>query len=267
VSQSRGTAYTDELFALLCQVHNALERHGIWHALIFGTLLGAVRDGDLIAWDHDLDLLIRPCDIERILGLNAEFSQENLGFWYGRSAGSRLALNPAGVPFFDTGFLSIMRNGVARGELYAPLLFSDGVLRLYDLEHEVAFWPQSSFPVYAVEQLSTALVRGTPMPVPARAERLLEWHYGPGWRTPYRSVIDGGTPRDGLTPHGDVAEPRLAEQVSWCEAQGWDRSAYRAEPAWPRPLRAAGPVDNGPRAATTSRSAWWRTLGEVTDNY
>ena len=48
----------DELFYLLRQVHHALERHGIWHCLMFGSLLGAIRDGEPISWDHDVDLLV-----------------------------------------------------------------------------------------------------------------------------------------------------------------------------------------------------------------
>jgi LicD family len=257
----------DDLFDLLREVHNALERHGIWHCLIFGTLLGAIRDGEPISWDHDVDLLVRPADVAQILALNPELAAEDLGFWQGQTMASRLALNPAGIPFFEAGYLSIMKGGVARGELYAPLLFSDGVLRLYDLEREAAFWPQSSFPVYVVEELAAVTVRDTRFPVPAGAEKLLEWHYGPGWRTPYRSVRDGGAPRDGLTSHGDLAAPRLAAQIAWCEAQGWDRSVYRTAPAWPRSLGAAGPVDYGPRTATTSQSAWWHTLAEITDGY
>jgi hypothetical protein len=261
------TSHVDELFRLLVQLHNALERHDVWHCLIFGTLLGAVRDGDLIPWDHDLDLLVRPADVDRLLGLNEELAAEGLGFWTGRAMGNQLALDPHRVPWFDCGYLGIMVGNACRGELYAPLLFDDGVLRLYDLEQEVAFWPNASFPAFVVEELETVEVRGVPLPVPVHAERLLAWQYGEDWRTPYRSVRDGGDGRDGATSHGDLAAPRLAEQIAWCEAQGWDRSVYRGQPAWPRGLRGAGPTDGLPRAAATSRSAWWHTLDEVSRHY
>jgi hypothetical protein len=264
---TRAGTNVDELFAALLHVHTALERHGIWHCLMFGTLLGAMRDGDLIPWDHDLDLLVRPVDVERILSLNAELAAEGLSFWSGYTMAHRLALNPGRVPWFDAGYLGIMRETGSVGELYAPVLFSDGVLRLYDLEREVAFWPQSSFPIFVVDELTTAHVRGVPFPVPAYAEQLLEWHYGPDWRTPYRSARDGGMPRDGSTSNGDAASPRLAEAIAWCEAHGWDRSVYLAQPAWPRPLAGAGPTDHSSRAASTSQSAWWQTLNEVAEHY
>jgi hypothetical protein len=257
----------DAIFEALCHVHATLERHGIWHCLVFGTLLGAIRDGDVIAWDHDLDLLVRPVDVPRILALNEQTAEEGLWFWTGRTAAAALAANPGGVALFDTAHLGIMRDGACCGELYAPTLFADGVLRFWDREQEVVHWPRSSFPAFAVEELGTAEVRGVPFPVPRHAEALLEWHYGPDWRTPYRAVRDGGDPRDGSTEHGDVATPRLAGQIAWCERQGWDRTRYRGQPAWPRPLRGAGPQGDSPRAAATSGSEWWHTVAEVEAHY
>lgn len=168
------TSFADELFGVLQHVHTAFERHGIWHCLLFGTLLGAIRDGDIIAWDHDIDLLIRPVDLPHVLGLNSELRHEGLEFWAGRSPAGRLALNPGDVPWFNPAHVDIIRPQGCRGELYAPTLFADGVLRLYDFEHEVAHWPQSSFPIFAVEGERTALVRGQPFPVPLHAEDLLE---------------------------------------------------------------------------------------------
>jgi hypothetical protein len=160
-----------------------------------------------------------------------------------------------------------MVNGGSRGELYAPSLFSDGVLRLYDFEQEAAFWPQNAFPAFVVEELTTATVRGEPMPVPVHAEQLLEWQYGDDWRVPYKSVWDGGEPRDESGPHGDLARRDLAAQIEWCEAQGWDPSVYAGQPAWPRTLRGAGPRDWAPRTALTSQSAWWHTLEDVARDY
>jgi hypothetical protein len=248
-------------------VHSALERHEIWHCLIFGTLLGAVRDGDLIAWDHDLDLLIRPVDIPRVLALNEELASEGLSFWTGRATGTQLAVNPGRLPWLDCGFLCIVAENGACGELYAPSLFADGILRLYDFEQEATFWPQNSFPSFVVSELATALVRGEPFPVPAMSEQLLEWQYGTDWRTPYRSVRDGGDPRDGSTSHGDLTHHDLAEQLAWCEANGWDRSIYLGQPAWPRPLGGAGPRDASDRTIQTSQSAWWHTTAEVERDY
>jgi len=259
--------YRDALFEVLTHVHSVFTRHEIWHCLLFGTLLGAVRDGDIIAWDHDLDLLIRPVDVPRVLALNEELAEEKLSFWSGRAAGDRLVSNPGRAAWFDPSFLSIMSNGAGRGELYAPALFADGVMRLYDFEQETVFWPQNSFPAFLVETLATASVRGVDFPVPAYSEQFLEWQYGADWRTPYRAVWDGGEPREESSAHGDLAHHDLGAQIAWCEAHGWDRSVYRGQPKWPRELRGAGPQDISARTTHTSRSAWWHTVAEVERDY
>lgn len=44
---------------------NFMEREGIKYHLEGGTLLGIVRDGDLLPWDHDIDLSIMEEDAEK----------------------------------------------------------------------------------------------------------------------------------------------------------------------------------------------------------
>jgi hypothetical protein len=233
--------HVETLRHVLHHVHRAFERHGIWHCLAFGSLLGAVRDGDVIAWDHDVDIVVRPVDLPAILALNSELAEDGFHIWHGRMPGSRLGLNPGHVPWFDPGYVSIMMGDTPYGELWAPSLFSDGVLRYYDFESEVSLFPHFAFAAWFVEDLDTAEIDGVPYPVPAHARELLRWTYGEDWSVPYRAVIDGGEPREGSTIHGDLAVPDLAGQLAWCEAQGWDRSRYALQPAWPRRPRSAGP--------------------------
>jgi hypothetical protein len=252
---------------MLLRVHAAFDRHGIWHVLHFGTLLGAIREGDVIEWDHDLDLLVRREDVPAILALNDEIERDDLWFWEGKTLGVHLRLNPGHVPCFDAGYLSVMDANGSCGEAYAPTLFADGVLRLYDLATETYFWPQSSVPAWFFEETSTAEVRGVALPVPRDAEALLGFLYGEDWRTPQRAVTDGGEWVDGRTEHGDVGAPNLAEAVAWCLAQGWDRDRYAGLPEWPRPIRAAGPYSWEPRTVRTSGSCWWHDLDELAEHY
>lgn len=46
----------DKLIELLREVKEALDEHGIEFWLGAGTLLGAVRNGKIIPWEHDIDL-------------------------------------------------------------------------------------------------------------------------------------------------------------------------------------------------------------------
>jgi hypothetical protein len=259
--------YADVLRSVLERLHDVFERYGVWHCLIYGTLLGAVRDGDIIEWDHDLDLLIRPGDIPQIVALENELAAVELRVWHGMIPGSRLALNPRRVPWVDMGALCIMSGDWTYGDLWAPAVFSDGVLRQYDFEREVIMWPEASFAAYFIEELRPLEMHGIEYPVPAHSEELLRWQYGDDWREPYKSVRDGGAARSDRTSHGTFAEPTLRDQLEWCRRRGWDPARYAGQPAWPRPLGGAGPWEDSVRARHTSGSAWWHSLEEVANHY
>ena len=258
------TTRRETLAAALELVSGRLQAAGIWHCLIFGTLLGAIRDGDVIEWDHDLDLLARPADVPRIIEACAG---DRIVVTPIEVSRSWFALDPGGVAHGSLSSLSLSVDGVGVGELWLPVLFSDGVLRLGDLARSVSIWPQTALPAFVFETLAEAELRGQRYPVPAQAEVLLEWLYGPAWRVPLRAAADGGKDMDGLGRSGDRVTPALAEQIAWCDAQGWDRSVYAAQPVWPRELAAAGPFGSGERAATTSGSDWWRSLEEIGELY
>lgn len=46
----------------LLDLSKQLDEWGVRHYLLFGTLLGAIREGDIIEGDHDVDLGIHPDD-------------------------------------------------------------------------------------------------------------------------------------------------------------------------------------------------------------
>lgn len=256
----------DILRAALPKIADRLDGAGIWHCLAFGTLLGAVREADVIEWDHDLDLVVRAADVPRIAGL----SGDGLVFEPIHMSGDRLALRPGGpgsIARVRVPSLGVSHDGVSVGELWAPVLFSDGVLRLYDLDREVALWPQSAMPAFMFDERRNVILGGRAYPAPAHAETMLEWLYGSDWQVPQRSVADGGDPVDGRGRSGDRVTPALAGHIAWCVQRGWDRSVYAGEPRWPRQLAGAGPAGTSDRAATTSGSDWWRTLDEVAENY
>jgi hypothetical protein len=257
-------ARRERLAEALALTSSRLRAAGIWHCLAFGTLLGAVRAGDLIEWDHDLDLFVRPADLGRIA---EACSDERLTLTPIRLAPGWLALNPGDARGAALPGLSLSLDGTGVGELWAPVLFSDGVLRVVDLPARVSLWPQTALPAFVFEELREVTVRGGSYPAPARAELLLEWLYGADWREPRRAPADGGRREAGRGRSGDRVAPALAEQIALCESQGWDRSVYAGQPAWPPRLAAAGPAGVSERAAATSGSDWWRSLAEVGERY
>ncbi len=66
----------DRLFSMLCAFADYCDAHRIRYYLCGGTLLGAARRHDFIAWDDDLDVLLPRPDYERLL---AELPGNRLG--------------------------------------------------------------------------------------------------------------------------------------------------------------------------------------------
>ena len=254
---------TDVIAGCLERVHARFRARGIWHALIYGTLLGAVREGDLIPWDYDFDLLVRPDQVDEILELNAEFARDKIVFERTFRDGEELAINPGGLASFHTSALAIWFDGEKIGDLYIFSLFRDGILRRYDAASGAYWCPHSSFPHHFVEMLGTATIRGRSYPIPRDAEKLLEGIYGADWRVPYRAAMQGGELREGATTHGDRYAPKLREEIAWCESRGWDRKIYASERPWPQPIRGAGPLGPTERTEDNSRSLWWKSVGEL----
>ena len=262
------TSSADRTFAALAKTHELLEANGIWHAITYGTLLGAVREGDVIAWDHDFDMFIRPADMERIVGLSAEAERLGLALHRVYKPGAELAMGTTRVAWFDAMRVAVFAGGQPAGDLFAPSLFDDGVLRIYDFQTEVLWTPHSSFPHFFLGEPATAQVRDLSLPAVGRAEAFLEGVYGGDWRVPRPASVDGGAaPREGTTTHGDRYEPKLAAQIAWCIGEGWDRSPYSGLPSWPRRVRGAGPVGPTARTAATSRALWWIDLDELVAHY
>ncbi len=254
----------DLLAAALDCVSRALTRHGIWHALAYGTLLGAVRDGDVIPWDYDVDFFVRPADLRRILALNPDVARDRVEFTRSSMSPSVLAVNPRHLTSASGPRLRVRYEGQAVGDLYAFSLFSDGVLRWYDVEHEAYWCPESTFPHYFLETLETAEIRGRAYPVPRAAHKWLEYVYGSGWRRPFKA---GDARTDEINVWGYAYKPTLADAIAWCEAQGWDRSRYDGEPHWPRAIAAAGPKGWAPRGEDDNQVLWWRTLEDLVLHY
>lgn len=236
----------EEVHEGLVAVTELLDRHGVWYALGFGTLLGAVRDGDLIPWDHDFDLFARPRDRQLIVELSEELEPLGYAIKYAvLRADENLAIAPDDLVSFNAAALVVLKDDKPIGDIYTPWLFEDGILRHFDFEREVWWCPRNSFPAWFVEDLDprrdVARVRGREYPTLRYAEQWLAHVYGDDFRVPWRCTQKGGPQREGYTAVGDRAAPDLGELVAWCERQGWDRAEYAGLPAWPRSVRGLGP--------------------------
>ena len=65
---------TQHLLELMGFTSDLLARHGIVHWLDYGALLGAVREGELIRWDNDVDFSMLQRQEQAVLALSEEIA-------------------------------------------------------------------------------------------------------------------------------------------------------------------------------------------------
>ncbi len=167
--ETRGRGDIAALVAATRSVLDALASAGVRPFLGYGTLLGAVREGAVLGHDSDADVCYvsdheDPVDVTReSFRLQRELGR--LGFETSRYSGGAFKVQVT------------EGDGVIRGLDVFGGFFSGG--RLY-LMGEIGVEFERSW----IHPLTTCLLEGVEMPVPARADRLLEATYGPGWRVP-----------------------------------------------------------------------------------
>jgi hypothetical protein len=153
-------AHLTELAAFLSDL---LTRNGIVHWLDYGTLLGAVRNGEFIPWDQDVDFSIHARDRFRLLDLGPEIT----------AAGYR----------FDPNTLEVYYGRFNYNHADFWLWQDDGEqLTLGELE---------SFPKHYVETLTEVTLCGKTFPSPTPVHRFLaEQRYGEDYMTPKPLILN-----------------------------------------------------------------------------
>jgi hypothetical protein len=166
----RGDAVVSHMVEAARRILAILEQEcGIRAWLAFGSLLGAVRSGGVIAHDSDIDLAYlsdRPTPAAMAVELfAARRALVRHGFRVINKTGS-----------FVTVRFTSPDGSAASIDLYT-CFYLDGYL------YETAT-VRARVPRDAIEPLGRMEFEGVPLPVPARPETLLEASYGPGWRVP-----------------------------------------------------------------------------------
>ena len=202
----RPACCTRHLQEVLGFTEDLLRRHGIFHFLDYGSLLGAVRSQTLIDWDEDADFSCLSSDAAKVKRLEAEVA--SAGFW------------------MDTReFPHVLRICRSRANLaHADLWFQrleKGFAYSWSLLHEERF----RFPVRYLERLGTVTLEGRSHPAPEPVHRFLADHrYGADFMTPRRVSADFGW-ISGSTLSPQVSE--ALEELREIEHRIWRLEARR----------------------------------------
>ena len=152
------------------EVLDALRQEcGVPAFVAYGTLLGAVRDGELIGHDNDIDIAYlsahdHPVDIAR----------ESFQIQHKLSRGRR------DVQRISAGFMqvSFRRSDAVVGHVDVFACFH-ALDRFYQV-----FAVEADLPRSAILPLGEVSLHGVRLPTPANPEAVLEATYGPSWRVP-----------------------------------------------------------------------------------
>lgn len=147
----------DLAFLNLVDISIQLNNAGVHWGLVFGTLLGAVRESDFIAHDKDVDIFVRYEDIHLIESAIGELSK--LHFSQVR---------------FDGHLLTIARHG----QYVDIYLFERRWLSHYRHCHSLVV------PVHQFASRAFVSLRGRQFPTVSDPESLLDFHYGIDWAVP-----------------------------------------------------------------------------------
>ncbi|MGB6019538.1 MAG: LicD family protein [Sulfurimonadaceae bacterium] len=145
----------------LLDFKKVMDVHGVRYGLMYGTLLGAVREGGFIVYDEDADVFVLAEDRNKVL--NALFDLEKLGLKVARHSDDERLLSVIrddeyiDMYFFKKTFFKKRREG-------------DSVVDANYLEHT-----------------ETMEFLGEPFPVPGNPKQLLCVLYGEDWNIPKKN--------------------------------------------------------------------------------
>lgn len=161
----RSESWKQSILSLAAEVAGDAARSGFQLAACYGTLLGAVREGDLIGHDDDVDMMFLSKE-GSMLGAVEDFH--------------RLQAALAGLGF-TVKELSNGQAHVSRGDDFPVDVFlgwfEQGRLSL-------TFTVKAQVEEAQILPLGFIGLRGVELPAPRNPEPLLEAIYGPGWKVP-----------------------------------------------------------------------------------
>ncbi|KFL35897.1 hypothetical protein [Arenimonas donghaensis] len=224
----------DDLFESLCAVHEILEDLGVEYVVSGGTLLGAVRQRDLLENDTDWDIEIIDTGVEAVLGARDAFASRGLVLEFPVTREVTSFRDGSPSPGEVERRIIKVRDDRGRfhGDLFIQTLFSDGILRRFNVEAGAYFNAKMTFPYWFVENRCKVSIRDREFHAPMAPELMLERIYGPRWRIPYKRH---GPRIKGYNFAGAYKDAPIVPGLRLALSQGWV-PRYPGRPHWPREI-------------------------------
>ncbi|MFC2038704.1 LicD family protein [Chloroflexota bacterium] len=152
---------------LIAETKKVMDENDVIFFLRQGTCLGAVRDGDIIAWDDDID-------IGSIYGFHG-FTEKQIG---------------TVIPDMQKdGFLARIST---ENDFYKCVTFIKGSMRIdwgcyREIDGSIIMYPAIPIPIRLFKNLKEIELLNQKYRVPNPPEEYLDYKYGKDWRTPKRA--------------------------------------------------------------------------------
>jgi len=196
---------------------------------MYGTLLGAVRDNDIIPYDWDFDIGAYVHDYKKILALNKDISK--YGYILKKKYTSAFNINrqkrvchksdtqcdlvPTDIKWKVS--IKILYFGKAVGDIYLYTNCKDKMLRRCDLKSGIYFWPKGTVPSWYTNRLSHYKIRNKIFPGPRKADILLNYWYGKTWKIPIKAKAQGGVGDKNSDYYGGAKRVNLQKLCKYTE--------------------------------------------------
>lgn len=182
---------SDDIYKHLCFITDFLNDINIKYWLMYGTLLGCIRESNIIEYDYDFDIGIFYEDKDYVFN---QFEKLNkFGYSLEYAKGCLYNIENIKNTIFDWRVsYKICFNKIAVGDIYIYIRCEDNYIRRYCPKENILFWPNTLLPYSVVETLDKKEVRDKYFYVPNNSELLVYHWYGPHWKIPIKSSSQNG---------------------------------------------------------------------------
>ena len=172
---------------LLFYITDLLDKNDIIYWLDYGTLLGAVRNGEIIPWDTDIDLGTLGTEVEKICSLKDQILADGYDFRVHQLNGPQSAQAHDVVNFKSAHTIYVFYSKINKLSLEIPVWDTKPE---YAWQYDRRWYGEGeraigkAFSKLYVHPRDEIEMYGRKFKCPNKVEQFLEYRYGPNWRTP-----------------------------------------------------------------------------------